>query len=80
MSLSYVFDPPCFILGGGVMERAELLDRITEKFRKRVIPSFNEIKIMKAELGNKAGMLGAVAFARQCLADSDLTAISNQKG
>ena len=80
VSLSYVFDPPCFILGGGVMERAELLDRIREKFRKRIIPSFNEIKITKAELGNRAGMLGAVAFAHQCLTDSDLTAISNQKG
>ena len=38
------------------------------QFQKAVIPSFAGIQILGAELGNKAGMLGAFAYARQAMA------------
>lgn len=66
-SLAYIFDPACFVLGGGVMERSDVLEQIRQQFQKRVIPSFSEIEIRKAELGNHAGMIGAAAFARKAM-------------
>lgn len=67
-SLAYLFDPECFILGGGVMERQDVLAKVQAQFQKAVIPSFAGIQILGAELGNKAGMLGAFAYARQAMA------------
>lgn len=63
-SLAYIFNPACFVLGGGVMERPEVLERVRRQFQKRVIPSFQDVKILPAELGNRAGMLGAAVYAR----------------
>jgi len=63
-NLAYIFDPACFVLGGGVMERQDILERIRRRFQKTVIPSFAGIEILSAELGNNAGMLGAAAYAR----------------
>lgn len=69
-SLAYIFDPPCFVLGGGVMERTDVLEKIHQQFRERVIPSFSDVEILKAELGNQAGMVGAAAYARWVLTSS----------
>ena len=70
-SLSYIFDPECFVLGGGVMERPEVLEQVRHQFQNRVIPSFSDIEIRKAELGNHAGMLGAAAYARWAMSDEN---------
>ena len=68
-SLAYIFDPACFVLGGGVMERSDVLEQVRQQFQKQVIPSFSEVQILKAELGNRAGMIGAAVFAQQMLFD-----------
>ncbi len=62
-SLAYTFDPTCFVLGGGVMERDDVLQTVREQFKKRIMPSFSDIEIKKAELGNTAGMVGIAAYA-----------------
>ena len=67
-SFAYIFDPECFILGGGVMERPDILEKVRQAFRQTAIASFADIEILAAELGNKAGMLGAAAFARESIA------------
>lgn len=67
-SLAYLFDPECFVLGGGVMERQDILEKVRVQFQKTAIPSFAGIQILGATLGNKAGMLGAAAYARQSIA------------
>lgn len=66
-SLTHIFNPACFVLGGGVMERSDVLEMVRQQFQKRVMPSFSEVEILKAELGNQAGMIGAAAFARESL-------------
>ena len=63
-SLAYILDPPCFVLGGGVMERPDILEQVRQQFQNRVIPSFSDIEIRKAQLGNQAGIIGAASFAR----------------
>ena len=50
------------------MERPDILEKVRQSFRQTVIPSFAGIEIWGAELGNRAGMLGAAAYARQAMA------------
>jgi len=66
-SLTYIFNPGCIVLGGGVMEREDVLEQIRKKFRRRIIPSFANVEILPAQLGNQAGMFGAAVYARQRL-------------
>jgi len=66
-SLAYIFDPALFVLGGGVMERDDVLELVRSKFKSRVMPSFSDIEIKKAKLGNTAGMVGIAAYAMKNL-------------
>ena len=57
--------PDVVVLGGGVAEMgAILMDRVRESVRKRVrmIPA-DQIRIERSQLGEKAGLLGAIALA-----------------
>lgn len=58
-TLTHIFNPPCIILGGGIMEQPYVLEKINEKFYQNIMPSFSHVKLKTASLGNKAGLLGA---------------------
>ncbi len=62
--LTHIFDPEMIIIGGGVSAQEELLIKpLREKVLKMVMPDFAEgLIIRKAELGNNAGMAGAVKY------------------
>lgn len=67
VSLSFIFNPPLIILGGGIMSEETLTNNIREKLLARVGDNYKEAKIEKAQLKNKAGMLGAAYIAKQRL-------------
>lgn len=69
-SLTYIFNPSCFVLGGGVMERPDVLDMVRCQFKKRTMTSFSDVEIVAAELGNYAGMIGAAVFARSMMSNN----------
>ncbi len=71
-TLVYIFNPSCIILGGGVMEREDVLEMVRKRFYKRVIPTFSKVELLPAQLGNQAGMFGALAYAKQHLKDIEL--------
>ena len=64
-TLTYIFNPSCIVLGGGVMEREDVLEQVRRRYYKRVIPTFSKARILPAQLGNQAGMYGAAVYARQ---------------
>jgi len=59
VSLVHCFHPPLIVLGGGVMEQEYLLDEICLRLNQWLMPSFRDVSVMPAQLGNRAGLMGA---------------------
>ncbi|MDX6651316.1 MAG: glucokinase [Solirubrobacterales bacterium] len=64
-SFANVFDPDVIVIGGGVTAGAGelLLEPARAELRARALPPMNSTKVLAAELGPKAGMIGAAAMA-----------------
>lgn len=58
-SLIHILNPGAIILGGGVMEQKYVVDEIEKRLQCRIMPGFRKVKVLKAELGNRAGLYGA---------------------
>jgi glucokinase len=66
-SLVYVLTPQAIIIGGGVSASAEFFfPAIWQELERRVLPSSRSgLQLLKAELGNQAGIVGAAKLAWQ---------------
>ncbi len=58
-TIVHMLNPECIILGGGIMEQPYILEQLRERLYLNIMPSFRQVQLEKAELGNRAGMLGA---------------------
>lgn len=63
ITLTHIFNPSMIVLGGGVMEQEYVVLQVREKLQEHLIPSFRNVEIVQAQLGNMAGMLGAAREA-----------------
>jgi glucokinase len=65
-----IFNPEVVVVGGGVMGAGEmLLEPARREVRKRALPpSRDNVRIVAAEFGHEAGMVGAAALALDGLA------------
>ena len=66
-TLTHIFNPSCIIVGGGIMVQPLVIEKIHEKMDQYIMPSFAHVKIIPAELGNSAGLLGAHHLAVKLL-------------
>lgn len=57
-TIIHIFNPPCIVLGGGIMVQPYITDEITRRLPAQIMPSFAHVKILPAQLGNSAGLLG----------------------
>ena len=67
VTLTHIFNPACIVLGGGVMAQPYILEQVQQKTLKQIMPSFGQVKIRRAEMGNEAGLLGAAYLASRLL-------------
>ncbi|NJQ02349.1 ROK family glucokinase [Streptomyces zingiberis] len=66
--LASLFDPSAFIIGGGVSDEGDLvLEPIRKSFRRWLVGSQwrSHAQVLAAQLGGKAGLVGAADLARQ---------------
>lgn len=66
-TLTHIFNPPCILLGGGIMVQPLIMEKIHQKMSRYIMPSFAHVAIKPAELGNTAGLLGAHHLALRLL-------------
>lgn len=66
VSLAHAFSPDVIVLGGGVMsEFSTLQPMLTTQFQQLCLPPFRKIRLVRAELGDWAGVVGmAVQLTR----------------
>ncbi|WP_297630695.1 ROK family protein [uncultured Clostridium sp.] len=64
-NLANSYDPDVLVLGGGVSNGGEIVfEKINEEIQRRALKPIREYcKVKKAELGGRAGVLGAAALA-----------------
>ncbi len=66
-TLTHIYNPPCIILGGGIMVQPLIMKKIEEKKSRFIMPSFAHVNLIPAALGNSAGLLGANYLASKSL-------------
>ncbi len=66
-NLCYIFNPSLIVLGGGIMSEELLLEHIREKVNAQLEDNYKHVRIEKAQLRNKAGMMGAAYLASEKL-------------
>lgn len=59
VSLVHIFNPSLLVLGGGVMAQPYVLEQVQTRLMPRISPGFRGVKVVRASLGNQAGLMGA---------------------
>lgn len=66
-TLIHIFNPSAVVLGGGIMNESLLLDEICRQLPERIMASYRNVRVKRAQLGNHAGLYGMLAIAtRAC--------------
>lgn len=61
-TIIHMLNPECVILGGGIMEQPYVIEQLRTRLYPNIMSSFRQVKLEKAALGNRAGMLGAAVL------------------
>ena len=63
ITVIHIFNPSCIVLGGGVMAQPYILKEVKQKTSARIMSSFRNVELCQAQLGNRAGLMGAAYLA-----------------
>ena len=66
-TLIHIFNPGLIVLGGGILQNEELFRKIDTITRAQLMPGFEVVQLKQAQLGNRAGLIGAALLAEQAL-------------
>lgn len=67
VTLIHSFNPARIVLGGGVMEQPYVMEQIRKRLYPMLSPGFRSVEVLRAGLGNQAGLYGAVYQAQTLL-------------
>lgn len=71
-NLVSLFNPRVIVIGGGLSSYTGLLDRVEKVVKERTFDRLNEnLKILPARLGGRAGLMGCLALAKRMIEGSD---------
>ncbi|MFT4134410.1 ROK family protein, partial [Labrys sp. (in: a-proteobacteria)] len=63
VSLIHLYSPEKVVMGGGVSHGFDLMDEtIHRAIRTTALPAFRDVPVVKAALGDNAGLVGAAAL------------------
>ena len=65
--LVYIFNPSLIVAGGGIMNEKYITDEINIRLAAELMPSFRCAKVVKAQAGNDANLLGAAYLAAKLI-------------
>jgi glucokinase len=62
-----LLNPDCIVIGGGIAGAGRILfDKVRDTIRERAMPvQARHVKVLKAKLGNDAGVIGAAILVRR---------------
>ena len=63
--LVYIFNPSLIVAGGGIMNEKYIADEINSRLTEQLMASFRCVKVVKAQAGNDANLLGAAYLANK---------------
>lgn len=63
----HTFDPPCVVLGGGIMSQDYIIDKLNEIKSDYLMPLYCNVILSHAQLGNNTGLLGVGYLASTTL-------------
>ena len=63
INIIYIFNPPLIFLGGGILNEDYIIELIDRKIYNKLMDNYKNVNIVRAKLGNDAGMLGAAYLA-----------------
>lgn len=67
LSILHIYNIPCLVLGGGILEQPSVLPGIKKRIHASAIPGFQDVSVVSAQLGNQAGLYGAMRNAKNKL-------------
>lgn len=62
VNIIHIFNPGLIVLGGGILEQDLAFEAIRTHTFNQIMDSFKNVHLVKATLGNKAGLLGAASL------------------
>jgi len=68
-TLIHIFNPGLIVLGGGLMQNETIFSRINDCTMTQLMPGFECVRLKPAQLGNRAGMIGAAMLAKDALSN-----------
>lgn len=71
-TLIHIFNPACIVLGGGIMVQPYITKEINRRLPTQIMPSFSHVKVLPAELGNSAGLLGIFHLTENLVKEGQL--------
>lgn len=62
-SLVHIFNPSLIVMGGGIMKEMYIIESIQSHLQEYIMPSYADVQVVAAQLGNEAGLYGISRLA-----------------